>query len=102
MFLAEVLGNVVATLKDPGLEARKMLVIQPVTSSGVAEGEPLVALDGVGVGVGERVLYVRGREASFAFLPDVVPADVSIVGKVDQVNERQGKESSQAGRRRGS
>ena len=99
MFLAEVVGTVVATLKDPGLDSRKMLVIQPLTSSGAPDGEPLVALDGVGVGVGERVLYVRGREASFTFLPDVVPADVSIVGKVDHVNGQRRNESSDARRR---
>jgi microcompartment protein CcmK/EutM len=53
-----------------------------------------VAVDGAGVGVGEEVFYVRGREASFAFLPKAVPADVSIVGKVDDVNmtpRRKGK-----------
>jgi ethanolamine utilization protein EutN len=99
VFLAEVVGNVVATLKDSGLDSRRMLVIQPVTSSGAPSGEPLVAVDGVGVGVGERVLYVRGREASFVFLPDVVPADVSIVGKVDQVNLRRQPEPSQPRRR---
>jgi microcompartment protein CcmK/EutM len=47
-----------------------------------------VALDGVGVGVGERVFYVRGREASFAFLPDQVLADAGIVGRVDTVDAR--------------
>jgi microcompartment protein CcmK/EutM len=83
MQLAEVVGSVVATLKDPGLEARKLLVLQPISPSGAPSGAPLVAVDGVGVGVGERVFYVRGREASFTFLPDHVPADASIVGKVD-------------------
>lgn len=102
MFLAEVVGTVVATLKDPGLESRRLLVIQPVTFSGSPDGAPLVALDGVGVGVGERVIYVRGKEASFVFLPDRVPADASIVGKVDQVNERRQSESTQARRRSGS
>ena len=99
MFLAEVVGNVVATLKDPGLDSRRLLVIQPVTSSGSPEGVPLVALDGVGVGVGERVIYVRGKEAAFAFLPDSVPADVSIVGRVDLVNEQSQNRSTQTHRR---
>jgi ethanolamine utilization protein EutN len=101
MFLAEVVGTVVATLKDPGLEGRRLLVIQPVTFSGSPAGAPLVVLDGIGVGVGERVIYVRGKEASFVFLPDSVPADASIVGKVDQVNERRQSESTQASRRSG-
>ena len=86
MFLARVIGNVVATVKDPGLQAEKLLVIQPLSPERKPEGDPLVAVDSAGVGVGEDVFYVRGKEASFALLPKVVPADASIVGKVDAVN----------------
>jgi microcompartment protein CcmK/EutM len=85
MLLAKVVGNVVATVKDSGLAAKKLLVIQPVAVSGEALGASLVAIDSVGVGVGERVFYVRGKEASFPFLPDLVPADASIVGKIDAI-----------------
>jgi ethanolamine utilization protein EutN len=92
MFLARVIGNVVATVKDPGLEAEKLLIIQPLSPERQPEGDPLIAVDSAGVGVGEEVFYVRGKEASFAFLPKVVPADVSIVGKVDTVNLREQKE----------
>jgi ethanolamine utilization protein EutN len=90
MFLARVIGNVVATVKDPGLAAEKLLIIQPLSPERKPEGDPLIAVDSTGVGVGEDVFYVRGREASFAFLPKVVPADVSIVGKVDAVNLAKG------------
>lgn len=86
MLLAEVVGTVVATRKDEGLDSRKFLVVQPLTPSGAPTGSPLVALDAVGVGTGERVFYVRGREASFPFLPVQVPADATIVGKVDQIS----------------
>ena len=85
-----MIGNVVATVKDPGLQAEKLLVIQPLSPERKPEGEPLVAVDNAGVGVGEDVFYVRGKEASFAFLPKVVPADASIVGKVDAVNLAKG------------
>ncbi len=85
MRLARVIGNVVATVKDPGLHARKLLIIQPLTPARFPAGEPLIAVDSAGVGVGEEVFFVRGKEASFAFLPDHVPADASIVGKVDSV-----------------
>lgn len=86
MHLAEVVGTVVASVKDPSLRARTLLVIQPVAPGGGASGAPLVAVDGIGVGVGERVVYARGREASFAFLPDSVLADASIVGRVDAID----------------
>ncbi len=88
MLLAKVVGNVVATVKDPGLASQKLLVIQPLTPSGEPNGPRLVALDAVGVGVSERVFYVRGKEASFPFLPDHVPADAGIVGRVDSIEER--------------
>jgi ethanolamine utilization protein EutN len=86
MQLAKVVGNVVATSKDSALEGRKLLVLQPVAPSGAPSGAPLVAVDGVGVGAGEEVFFVRGREASFAFLPDQVVADAAIVGKVDSID----------------
>ena len=85
MQLARVVGTVVATLKDPTLASQRLLVIQPISPSGADIGAPLVALDSVGVGTGEEVMFVKGREAAFAFLPEVVLADASIVGKVDSV-----------------
>ncbi len=83
MFLARVIGNVVSTVKDPGLESRKLLIIQPIGLKGQPDGEPLIALDGAGVGVGEDVFCAGGKEAALLFLPSKVPADIGIVGKVD-------------------
>ena len=92
MRLAQVQGNVIATVKDPGLDTRKLLIIQPQSPTGKNVGSPLIAVDAVGVGAGERVFFVRGREASFPFLPDKVPTDACIVGRVDtvQVTREQG------------
>ena len=83
MFLARVVGTVVATRKEPGLTGTKLLVIQPIKNDGSASGKTLVAVDSVGAGVTENVFYVRGREASVPFLPDEVPTDAAIVGIVD-------------------
>ena len=83
MFLARVVGTVVATHKDPGLVGTKLLVLQPIKNDGTASGKTLVAVDSVGAGVTEQVFYVRGREASVPFLPDEVPTDAAIVGIVD-------------------
>jgi ethanolamine utilization protein EutN len=87
VLLARVLGNVVATRKDAGLTGVKLLVVQPLRPDGSATGKPLVAVDSVGAGSGEHVFYVRGREASFPFLPAEVPTDAAIVGIVDQVSD---------------
>lgn len=86
MFLAKVVGTVVATRKDPGLAGTKLLVIQPLRPDRTPSGKPLVAVDSVGAGAAEEVFYVRGREASFPFLPAEVPADAAIIGIVDHWN----------------
>jgi microcompartment protein CcmK/EutM len=83
MQLARVIGDIVATRKEPAYEGLKLLIIQPLAPDGQDSGRPLVAVDSVGAGVGERVFFVRGKEASFPFHPIEVPADAAIVGIVD-------------------
>jgi len=78
MMLARVIGNVVSTIKDRGLEGRKLLLIQPLTRDGI---------DSIGAGFGETVYWCRGKEASLAF-KDEVPSDCSIVGIVDTISPR--------------
>lgn len=83
MHLARVVGTVVCTHKDARLSGVKLMMIQPVGRDGNDVGRALVATDAAGAGVGERVFFVRGREASFPFHPVEVPTDASIVGIVD-------------------
>lgn len=83
MQLARIIGDVVATRKDPNLVGLKLLIVQPLTPAREPAGRPLVAVDAVGTGVGEEVFFVRGREASFPFLPVEVPTDAAIVGRID-------------------
>jgi len=83
MQLARVIGAVVATVKDPELASHKLLILQPVGTDHEPVGRTLIALDSIGAGVGEHVFFVRGKEASFPFLPAQPPADACIVGIVD-------------------
>jgi microcompartment protein CcmK/EutM len=83
MQLARVIGEVVSTMKDANLSGLKLLVLQPLTSTGESAGRTLVAIDSVGAGVGENVFFVRGREAAFPFYPAEPPTDASIIGIVD-------------------
>ena len=84
MQLARVIGDVVATVKDDGLHGHKLLVLQPIAPDRTPVGRPVVCADAIGAGVGEHVFFVRGREASFPFLPGEPPVDACVVGIVDR------------------
>jgi len=84
MQLARVIGDVVMTRKDESLTGLALLILQPLTPERQPAGRPLVAVDGVGAGVGEEVFFVRGKEASFPFHPAEPPVDAGIVGIVDR------------------
>ena len=85
MNLARIVGRVVCTVKNETLTGRKLLLLQPVDERGIDHGKPFVAVDAVGAGAGENILYCTGKEASFAFLPDSVPTDATVVGIIDDV-----------------
>lgn len=83
MQIGRVIGDVVATRKDERFDGIALLMVQPLTADGEPVGRPLIAVDSVGAGVGEHVFFVRGREASFPFLPAEPPTDACVVGIVD-------------------
>jgi microcompartment protein CcmK/EutM len=87
MQLGKVIGTVVCTMKNPSLEGRKLLLVQPITADGRPKGRRFVAVDSVGAGAGETIYWCRGREASFPFLPKDVPSDATIVGIVDSIQK---------------
>ncbi len=83
MQLARVIGTVVSTVKNEALEGRKFLLVQTLDADLKEKGQPQIALDSVGAGVGELVFWCRGKEASFPFKRDETPTDCMIVGIVD-------------------
>lgn len=56
MQLAHVVGHATATVKHPTLNGWRLLVVQLLTADGKADGEPLLAIDSVGAGTGNRVV----------------------------------------------
>ncbi|HYN47702.1 MAG TPA: EutN/CcmL family microcompartment protein [Candidatus Nanopelagicales bacterium] len=81
-----MIGTVVATVKTPGLEGVKLLVIQPLDRHLAPVGGQLVAADAVHMaGPGELVYFVAAREAAEAMPNRFVPVDHAIVGIVDAV-----------------
>jgi ethanolamine utilization protein EutN len=86
MQLARVVGTVVATVKSPGLEGVKLLIVQPLDRAGRPAGGTVVAADAVHMaGPGELVYVVAAREAAEAMPDPFVPVDHAIVGIVDAV-----------------
>jgi ethanolamine utilization protein EutN len=88
MFMAKVIGNVVATQKHPKLQGAKLLLVQPfVNRDGalVASGSSIVAVDSVGAGRGELVLFTQGSSARLTPATREAPVDAVIVGIVDSV-----------------
>ncbi len=86
MILGKVVGTVVATRKDERLAGSKLLLVQPVQPDGTPRGAPLVAVDTVDAGTGERVLVVGGSSARMAEGMTDRPVDAAIVGIVDTVD----------------
>jgi microcompartment protein CcmK/EutM len=87
MLLARVTGTLVSTQKNRKLEGAKLLLVQPLTLDDAPRGPELLAVDGVGAGVDEKVLIVlEGRAASEAIGAKAAPVDAAIIGIVDRVD----------------
>ena len=82
MFLGNVIGPVVATVKNDALDGLKLLLVRRASDQST-----LVAIDAVGAGAGETVYVCRGREASFALSSESVPSDATIVGIGDRIDD---------------
>ncbi len=89
MLFGRVRGNAVCTIKYPGTDGLKLLVVQPLNKKLEPTGPLQVAADVVQAGPGDLCVMVRAREASLA-LPDVkfVPIDLALVGIVDELEVR--------------
>ncbi len=87
MQIGEVVGTVVASQKNRKLEGAKLLLVQPLTLEGAHRGTPILAIDAVGAGVGERVLVViEGKAAGDALGRKAAAVDAAIIGIVDVVD----------------
>ncbi len=97
MFLAQVEGAVVATKKDASMSGRKLLLLRPmlVDDKDRTRFRPgvntIVAVDSVGAGAGEMVLFCQGSSARLAPNLKDAPVDAVVIGIVDTV-EVLGKE----------
>ena len=83
MNIARVIGRVVCTVRQDTLDAITLQWIQPLNSSGATVGKPLVAVDRIGTGPGEVIVYITSREAALTLENPFAAVDAGIVAKVD-------------------
>ncbi len=91
MFLAKVIGQVVATQKDDKLRGSKLLVLRPLQIDAsnpanlVENKNTVVAVDNCGAGVGQVVMFCQGSSARQAYGMKELPIDAAVIGLVDSV-----------------
>jgi len=87
MQIAKVIGTVVSTQKHRKFDGAKLMLVQPLNVDDTPRGHALLAVDGVGAGVNEKVLVVlEGRAAGEALGKKGAPVDAAIVGIIDTVS----------------
>ena len=89
MRLAKVVGQVVSTVKEPGLDSFKILLVEDLDAHDPDrdpfDGEAYPAIDVVGAGEGEVVLVAIGSAARIPASAGRTPTDASVVAIVDSV-----------------
>ena len=83
MLLAEVIGTVVSSQKEPSMDGLRFMLLQPVDVDRKPSAAHLVAVDAVGSGPGEYVLYATGSSARQTRMTDKRPCDAVIMAIVD-------------------
>jgi microcompartment protein CcmK/EutM len=83
MKLGRIVGTVVSTRKTPSLESLKLLIVENLTISLEREGGYVVAVDSVGAGLGEVILYATGSSARQTPVTKDKPVDAVIMAIVD-------------------
>ncbi len=87
MLIGLVIGNVVATKKNLKLDGEKLLLVQPLDLLGAAKGAPLIAIDRMGAGPKEKVLYTQdGRTAQQILGRGTAGVDAAILGVIDEID----------------
>jgi ethanolamine utilization protein EutN len=86
VLIGRVIGSVAATHKHRKLEGAKLLLVQPLTLDDQPKGVSVLAIDKMGAGVGDKVLYlIEGKAAQEALGRKAAPVDAAIMGIVDSV-----------------
>ena len=88
MQLARVIGSVVATRKEAELEGLRFLLLEGATPDGKGRDAFVVAVDAVGAGAGDLVMYASGSSARQTSKTRDLPVDATVMAIIDQVEDR--------------
>jgi ethanolamine utilization protein EutN len=84
MLLGVVEGNAISTIKHPSMHGWKLLIVQPLDVAGKAEGDPILAIDRLGAGIGTRVVISNdGKGAREMVGSDNSPVRWAVIGIMD-------------------
>jgi len=86
LLLGKVIGTVVATRKDVKLIGSKLMITQPLDLELNPKGDPIIAVDTVGAGIGELVVYTTGTAGRIAARKLDAPIDAAIIGIIDEMD----------------
>ena len=88
MHLARVIGSVVATRKEEELEGLKFLLLEHGSPKGEGRDSFVVAIDTVGAGAGDLVMYASGSSARQTAVTKDRPVDATVMAIVDQIEDQ--------------
>ena len=84
MQLARVIGHTTATVKHPDLEGWKLLLVQILDANDGPDGEPLIVVDPVGCGRGDRVMITSdGKQVRTMMDSNRTPVRWAVIGLAD-------------------
>jgi microcompartment protein CcmK/EutM len=85
MLIGKVVGTVIATRKEDELEGLKFLLVRGLDLDGKPTSTLVVAVDAIGAGMGEVVLYASGSSARQTNVTKDRPVDATIMAIVDEI-----------------
>jgi microcompartment protein CcmK/EutM len=88
VLIGRVVGTVVASKKEPTLDGSKLLLVENTSPKGEPKGAFVVAVDAVGAGLGDLVLYASGSSARQTKATENRPVDATVMAIIDLVEEQ--------------
>ena len=86
MYIARVIGEVVATCKHPSHQGLKLLLVQPLNLDGTDRGDAVVAVDAVQAGIGDKVLLTMEGFSAFSSVGrPMTPIETAVIGIIDHI-----------------